>query len=132
MPITDAAQVERDIRAIPGVVGTGLFLGMAHIVLVGDRSDFRMLEEGQRGERSNERARKADQEPVLGRAGSQSGSTRTREIRVKRRDGSVAVCVDTSTGVTDEGRIVRYQGTLVDVTEPRRRESSEKNAMVRS
>src|SRR5437867_10590073 len=61
----------------------------------------------------------ADQEPVLGRAGSQTGSTRTREIRVKRRDGSVAVCVDTSTGVIESGRIVRYQGTLVDVTEKR-------------
>lgn len=61
----------------------------------------------------------AEQEPVLGRAGSQGGSTRTREIRVKRKNGSVAVCVDTSTGVTDEGRIVRYQGTLVDVTEKR-------------
>ena len=60
-----------------------------------------------------------DQEPVLGRAGSQTGSTRTREIRVKRRDGSVAVCVDTSTGVMEAGRIVRYQGTLVDVTEKR-------------
>ena len=61
----------------------------------------------------------ADQDPVLGRAGSQTGSTRTREIRVKRRDGSVAVCVDTSTGVIEAGRIVRYQGTLVDVTEKR-------------
>jgi PAS domain S-box-containing protein len=61
----------------------------------------------------------ADQEPVLGRAGSQSGGTRTREIQVKRRDGSVAVCVDTSAGVIEEGRIVRYQGTLVDVTEKR-------------
>jgi PAS domain S-box-containing protein len=61
----------------------------------------------------------ADQEPVLGRSGSQSGGTRTREIRVKRRDGSVAVCVDTSAGVIEEGRIVRYQGTLVDVTEKR-------------
>ncbi|MBI1740934.1 MAG: PAS domain S-box protein [Acidobacteriales bacterium] len=61
----------------------------------------------------------ADTEPVLGRTGSQSGSTRTREIRVKRKDGSVAVCVDTSTGVMDAGRIVRYQGTLVDVTEKR-------------
>jgi PAS domain S-box-containing protein len=59
------------------------------------------------------------QDPVLGRAGSQSGSTRTREIRVKRKDGSVAVCVDTSTGVMDGGKIVRYQGTLVDVTEKR-------------
>ena len=61
----------------------------------------------------------ADHEPVLGRAGSQTGSTRTREIRVKRRDGSAAVCVDTSTGVMEAGRIVRYQGTLVDVTEKR-------------
>jgi PAS domain S-box-containing protein len=61
----------------------------------------------------------AEQDPVLGRAGSQTGSTRTREIRVKRRDGSVAVCVDTSTGVIEAGRIVRYQGTLVDVTEKR-------------
>lgn len=61
----------------------------------------------------------ADQDPVLGRSGSQSGSTRTREIRVRKRDGSVAVCVDTSSGVMDEGRIVRYQGTLVDVTEKR-------------
>jgi PAS domain S-box-containing protein len=61
----------------------------------------------------------ADQDPVLGRAGSQTGSTRTREIRIKRRDGSAAVCVDTSTGVMEAGRIVRYQGTLVDVTEVR-------------
>jgi two-component system NtrC family sensor kinase len=60
-----------------------------------------------------------DQDPVLGRAGSQTGSTRTREIRVRRKDGRVAVCVDTSTGVMDAGRIVRYQGTLVDVTEKR-------------
>jgi ribose 5-phosphate isomerase A len=63
-PITDAARLESDIRAIPGVVGTGLFLGMADTVLVGDRNDFRMLEERQRGERSNGRARKADHEPV--------------------------------------------------------------------
>jgi PAS domain S-box-containing protein len=61
----------------------------------------------------------AGQEPVLGRIGSQSGSTRTREVRLKKKDGSVAVCVDTSTGVMDAGRIVRYQGTLVDVTEKR-------------
>ena len=36
-----------------------------------------------------------------------------------RKDGGVAVCVDTSTGVMEDGRIVRYQGTLVDVTEKR-------------
>jgi two-component system NtrC family sensor kinase len=57
--------------------------------------------------------------PVLGRTGSQSGRTRTRELRLKRKDGGVAVCVDRSTGVMEEGRLVRYQGTLVDVTEKR-------------
>jgi ribose 5-phosphate isomerase A len=44
-PISDAMQLELDIRAIPGVVGTGLFLGMAPTVLVGDREDFRFIEE---------------------------------------------------------------------------------------
>jgi hypothetical protein len=39
-----------DIRAIPGVVGTGLFLGMADTVLVGDRNDFRFIEERRRGD----------------------------------------------------------------------------------
>ena len=48
-PITDALRLEMDIRAIPGVVGTGLFLGMAETVLVGDRDTFRLLEERQRG-----------------------------------------------------------------------------------
>ncbi len=47
-PIRDAARLEADIRAIPGVVGTGLFLEMADTVLVGDRSDFRMIEERRR------------------------------------------------------------------------------------
>src|SRR6202790_4465128 len=56
-------------------------------------------------------------EPVLGQAGSQSGRTRTREVRLKRKDGGVAVCLDTSAGVMEDGRLVRYQGTLVDVTE---------------
>jgi ribose 5-phosphate isomerase A len=35
-PLPDAAALERALRAIPGVVGTGLFLGMAHEVLVQD------------------------------------------------------------------------------------------------
>jgi ribose 5-phosphate isomerase A len=50
-PITDAPRLELGIRAIPGVVGTGLFLGMADTVLVGDRNNFRMIEERQRGDR---------------------------------------------------------------------------------
>src|ERR1700677_3658673 len=59
----------------------------------------------------------ADGDPVLGRSGSQSGRTRTREVRLLRKDGGVAVCLDTSSGVIEAGRGVRYQGTLVDVTE---------------
>jgi ribose 5-phosphate isomerase A len=47
-PIPDAPQLEMDIRAIPGVVGTGLFLGLAETVLVGDRDHFRLIEERRR------------------------------------------------------------------------------------
>jgi ribose 5-phosphate isomerase A len=46
--IRDPGRLESEIRAIPGVVGTGLFLGMADTVLVGDRNDFRMIEGRQR------------------------------------------------------------------------------------
>jgi ribose 5-phosphate isomerase A len=35
-PIADAAHLDRSLRSIPGVVGTGLFIGMAHTVLVSD------------------------------------------------------------------------------------------------
>jgi ribose 5-phosphate isomerase A len=35
--IRNPARLERDLRAIPGVVGTGLFLGMADLVLVAMR-----------------------------------------------------------------------------------------------
>jgi len=40
-PLTDPATLETEILAIPGVLGTGLFLGMADVVLVqdGDRLD---------------------------------------------------------------------------------------------
>jgi ribose 5-phosphate isomerase A len=47
-PIADPVRLEADIRAIPGVVGTGLFLGMATVVLVGDDKDFGLIEEKQR------------------------------------------------------------------------------------
>jgi ribose 5-phosphate isomerase A len=49
-PIANAAKLENDIRAIPGIVGTGLFLQMADTVLVGDRADFRLIAERQRTE----------------------------------------------------------------------------------
>jgi ribose 5-phosphate isomerase A len=35
--ITNPARLERDLRAIPGVVGTGLFVGMAELVVVAMR-----------------------------------------------------------------------------------------------
>jgi ribose 5-phosphate isomerase A len=47
-PLEDAAGLERNILAIPGVVDTGLFLDTAEVVLIGDRSDFGLLEERQR------------------------------------------------------------------------------------
>jgi ribose 5-phosphate isomerase A len=47
--IRDPVRLELDIRAIPGVVGTGLFLGMADTVLVGERNTFRLIEERRRG-----------------------------------------------------------------------------------
>jgi PAS domain S-box-containing protein len=61
---------------------------------------------------------------VLGRGAGDSGSVRTREIVLRRRDGSEVVCLDTSRAVWDaNGKIIRYQGTLTDVTERRRMES---------
>jgi ribose 5-phosphate isomerase A len=46
--IGDSTRLEADIRAVPGVVGTGLFLGMTDVVLVGDGQNFRMIEERRR------------------------------------------------------------------------------------
>lgn len=45
-PIPDPASLERDLLAIPGVVGTGLFLGFEPLVLVGDEAaGFELTEE---------------------------------------------------------------------------------------
>jgi ribose 5-phosphate isomerase A len=46
--ILDPAAFEASLRAIPGVVGTGLFLGMADTVLVGD-DHFELKAERRRG-----------------------------------------------------------------------------------
>jgi PAS domain S-box-containing protein len=60
----------------------------------------------------------------LGRAPGDSVNVRTREITLRRRDGSEAVCLDTSRTVWDDGgKVVRYQGTLTDITERRRMET---------
>jgi ribose 5-phosphate isomerase A len=46
-PIGNAVDLERQIRSIPGVVGTGLFLGMANTVLIGAGDSFQLKEERQ-------------------------------------------------------------------------------------
>src|SRR5215472_153754 len=59
--------------------------------------------------------------PVLGRAVDDRGGVRTREIKLRRKDGKPAVFLDSSRAVWDtSGNIIRYQGTLVDITENRK------------
>jgi PAS domain S-box-containing protein len=65
------------------------------------------------------------QNPVLGRTADDQGGVRTREIMLRRKNGILGVFLDTSRAVWDaRGKIVRYQGTLVDVTERREMEKA--------
>jgi PAS domain S-box-containing protein len=62
-------------------------------------------------------------QPVLGRAVDDRGGLRTREVKLRRKDGTAAIFLDSSRAVWDtSGNIVRYQGTLVDITERRKME----------
>ena len=66
----------------------------------------------------------AAQTPVLGRVAGDSGGLRTREVTLRRKDGSTAICLDTSRAVWDStGAIIRYQGTLTDVTQRHKMEA---------
>jgi PAS domain S-box-containing protein len=59
----------------------------------------------------------ANRPAVLGRSADDRGGVRTREISLRRKDGSTGVFLDASRAVWDaSGTIIRYQGTLVDVT----------------
>jgi PAS domain S-box-containing protein len=65
----------------------------------------------------------AEQPPVLGRAPDDRGGVRAREIILRKKDGTSAVFLESSRAVWDEaGKLIRYQGTLVDVTERRKLE----------
>jgi ribose 5-phosphate isomerase A len=46
-PPDDAAALDRAIRAIPGVVDTGFFLGTAHTVLLAEAGTVRALRRGE-------------------------------------------------------------------------------------
>ncbi len=62
---------------------------------------------------------------VLGRSADDRGSERSRELTLRRKDGTTGVFLDTSRAVWDgTGKIIRYQGTLVDVTERRKMEKA--------
>jgi PAS domain S-box-containing protein len=66
-----------------------------------------------------------NQNPVLGRTADDQGGVRAREITLRRKAGGLATFLDTSRAVWDNsGKIVRYQGTLVDVTERREMEKA--------
>jgi two-component system NtrC family sensor kinase len=61
--------------------------------------------------------------PVLGRAPEDGGGVRTREITLRKKDGTPAVFLESSRAVWDaSGKLIRFQGTLVDVTERRKLE----------
>lgn len=63
------------------------------------------------------------QPPILGRALDDRGGVRAREITLRKKDGSAAVFLESSRAVWDAaGKLIRYQGTLVDVTERRKLE----------
>jgi PAS domain S-box-containing protein len=64
-----------------------------------------------------------EQPPVLGRAPDDRGGVRAREITLRRKDRTSAIFLDSSRAVWDDsGKLVRYQGTLVDITERRKLE----------
>ena len=61
--------------------------------------------------------------PVLGWAAGDRGGVRAREITLRKKDGSAATFLESSRAVWDAaGKLIRYQGTLIDVTERRKLE----------
>lgn len=54
----------------------------------------------------------------------QTGTLRDHEILLRKRDGTPVVCLESSRAVSDEeGNIIRFQGTLVDITARRQIEN---------
>lgn len=62
---------------------------------------------------------------ALARNAHDQGDVRARELLLRRKDGTTAAFLDTSGGVFDPtGKIIRYQGTLMDITERRAMEKA--------
>jgi two-component system NtrC family sensor kinase len=62
---------------------------------------------------------------ALGRNQDDQGSDRRRELMLRRKDGTTGTFLDRSRAVWDgAGKIIRYQGTLVDITERRKMEKA--------
>ncbi len=60
------------------------------------------------------------QAAALGNVGKSPSGVRQREITLRRKDGAAAIFMDTSRAILDGyGNVIRYQGTLVDVTQRR-------------
>lgn len=60
------------------------------------------------------------EKPALSVNPAEKQGLRTREITLRRKDGAPVICMDSARAVWDDGgEIVRYQGTLVNVTEHR-------------
>jgi ribose 5-phosphate isomerase A len=63
-PIADPVRLECALLAIPGIVGTGLFLGAADVVLVGNSEDFQLIEERHRRPEERDLGAKSFLEPT--------------------------------------------------------------------
>lgn len=63
--------------------------------------------------------------PLLGNLVDKTGAVNEREITLRRKDGSPVLLIDTSRAVLDAyGQIIRFQGTLVNITERRQMEKA--------
>jgi PAS domain S-box-containing protein len=90
----------------------------ALVRILGYETKAELLEVGPKGLNADPTAT-----PTLGRSADDHGGVRTREIALRRKNGTLATFLDSSRAVWDAaGKIVRYQGTLVDVTERREME----------
>ena len=82
-------------------------------------------ERGTSGPRSRRPEFRSQPAPGAGTGADDRGSERAREINLRRKDGTIGIFLDTSRAVWDlGGKIIRYQGTLVDVTERRQMEKA--------